>query len=204
MCARTSHARVVPVSEQRVSLPEEAGERPPAGGRTLSTRAIIWFQGNENDANENGTWVYAHDGGDPRFVLKDLLDAHERARTSRPSKVHFGSSYDDSWKIGRPGYSASYLCGVDPPNFQMDTYWLTSGGQFYGDIEWLYVVTSEVVDGKLTWLVEVRVPKPSFWDDPILANTRVRHRRRPIRDYAEKIVSKAVGRSGSRAIVSGS
>ena len=97
------------------------------------------------------------------------------------------------------------LCGVDPPNFQVDTHWLTSGGQFYGDIEFLYLVTAEVVDGKLTWLVEVRVPKPSFWDNPILANTRVRHRKRPIGAFAGKSrESKKVGRSGSPAIVSGS
>ena len=107
-----------------------------------------------------------HDGGDPRFVLKDLLEAHDRARAPRPSKVHPGSSYDDSWKIGRPGYTASMLCGVDPPNFQVDTHWLTSGGQFYGDIEFLYLVTAEVVDGKLTWLVEVRVPKAELLGQP--------------------------------------
>ena len=167
----------------------------------MSTRAIIWFQPNENDANEHGTWVYSHDGGDPHFVLKDLLQAHDRARTPRPSKVHPGSFFDDSWKIGRPGYSAAMLCGVDPPNFQVDTHWLTSGGQFYGDIEFLYLVTSEDVDGKLTWLVEVRVPKVAFWDNPVLSNTRVRHRNRPIGDYAGKTVSKKVGRRGSPAIL---
>ncbi len=165
---------------------------------------MIWFQGNENDANEHGTWVYSHDGGDPRFVLNDLLEAHDRARAPRPSKVHPGSSYDDSWKIGRPGYSASMLCGVDPPNFQMDTHWLTSGGQFYGDIEFLYLVTAEVREGAWTWIVEVRVPKPSFWDNPILINTRVRHRRRPIGAFADKTGSKKVGRRDSPATVSGS
>ena len=96
------------------------------------------------------------------------------------------------------------LCGVDPPNFQVDTHWLTSGGQFYGDIEFLYLVTSEVVDGAWTWLVEIRVRKVAFWDRPILASTRVRHRKRPIGEYSNKAGSKAVGRSGSRAIVSGS
>ena len=64
-------------------------------------------------------------------------------------------------------------------------------------------MTAEVVDGKLTWLVEVRVPKSSFWDDPVLSNTRVRHRRRPIGAFAKKAGFKAVGRSGSPAIVSG-
>jgi hypothetical protein len=147
---------------------------------TVSTRAIIWFRANENDANEHGTWVYSHDGGDPRFVVKDLLEAHDRARTPRQSKVWPESFYDDSWKIGRPGYSASMLCGVDPPNFQVDTYWLTSNGQFYADIEWLYLVSAEVVDGTTTWLVEVRVPKVEFWDQPILKNTRVHHRKQPI------------------------
>ncbi len=170
----------------------------------MSTRAIIWFEPNESDANEHGTWVYSHDGGDPRFVLKDLLEAHDRARAPRPSKVHPGSAYDDSWKIGRPGYSASMLCGVDPPNFQVDTHWLTSGGQFYGDIEFLYLVSAEVVDGDRTWLVEVRVPKVAFWDDPVLANTRVRHRRRPIGAFASKSASKKVGRGSSPVIVSGS
>jgi hypothetical protein len=150
--------------------------------KTLSTRAIIWFKNNDDypDGNEQGTWVYSHDGGDPSFVLKDLLEAHERARTPRQSKVWPDSFYDDSWKIGRPGYSASMLCGVDPPNFQVDTHFLTSGGQFYGDIEWLYLVTSEIVEKTWTWSVEVRIPKPSFWDRPTLANTRVKHRRRPI------------------------
>jgi hypothetical protein len=167
----------------------------------LSTRAIIWFKATENDANESGTWIYSHDGGDPRFVLKDLLEAHDRARAPRRSKVWPESSYDDSWKIGRPGYAASILCGVDPPNFQVDTYWLTSGGQFYADIEWLYLVTAEVLDGGWTWLVEVRVPKPSFCDQPILANTRVRHRRRPIAAFVERTGSKAVGRRDKAAVI---
>lgn len=157
----------------------------------MSTRAIIWFRPTESDANEHGTWVYSHDGGDPRFVLKDLLEAHDRATTPRRSKVWLESYYDDSWKVGRPGYAASMLCGVDPPNFQVDTYWLTSGGQFYGDIEWLYLVTAGVVDGKPTWLVEVRVPRPSFWGDPVLGNTRVRHRKQTIqrlaRQYGHKV-----------------
>jgi hypothetical protein len=47
----------------------------------MSTRAIIWFKATESDANEHGTFIYAHDGGEPRFVLKDLLEAHNRART---------------------------------------------------------------------------------------------------------------------------
>jgi hypothetical protein len=163
---------------------------------TLSTRAVIWFKSNDDysDGNEHGTWVYSHDGGDPRFVLKDLKEAHDRARTPRQSKLWPESFYDDSWKIGRPGYSASMLCGVDPPNFQVDTYWLTSGGQFYGDIEWLYLVSAEVVENKWTWCVEVRVPKPSFWNQPTLANTRVRHRKQPIeklvRDLGKKTTSR--------------
>ena len=150
----------------------------------MGCRAIIWFQGNESDGNEHGTFVFAHDGGDPRFVLKDLKEAHDRARTLRPSKLWPDSFYDDSWKIGRPGYSASMLCGVDPPNFQVDTNWITSNGRFYGDLDWLYVVTAEVVDRQWTWNVEVRVPRPGFWDEPTLANTRVRHRRQPIEKLA--------------------
>jgi hypothetical protein len=84
----------------------------------------------------------------------------------------------------------------------VDTYWLTSGGQFYGDIEWLYVVTAEVVDGRLTWLVEVRVPKPSFDDRPILANTRVKHRRRPIRTLVGDLERKATRRKDGPLAVS--
>jgi hypothetical protein len=160
----------------------------------MSTRAIIWFKATESDANEFGTWVYSHDGGEPRFVLKDLLEAHDRATTPRQSKVWPESFYDDSWKIGRPGYSASMLCGVDPPNFQVDTYWLTSNGDFYGDIEWLYLVTAEVVDGKLTWVIEIRVPKPSFDDRPILSNTRVKHRKRPIEALVGHLEEKATMR----------
>jgi hypothetical protein len=81
--------------------------------------------------------------------------------------------------------------GVDPPNFQVDTHWLTSGGQFYADIEWLYVVTAGVVEGQLAWLVEVRVPKPSFDESPILANTRVKHRKRPIEALIGDLEKKA-------------
>lgn len=86
----------------------------------------------------------------------------------------------------------------------MDTYWLTSGGQFYGDIEFFYLVTAEDVDGKLTWLVEVRVPKVAFWDNPVLSNTRVRHRKRPIGAFSGNTGTKKVGRRGSPVIVSGS
>jgi hypothetical protein len=165
----------------------------------MSTRAIIWFKATESDANEHGTWVYSHADGDPPFILKDLLEAYNRATTPRQSKVFSGSFYDDSWKIGRPGYSASMLCGVDPPNFQVDTYWLTSGGQFYGDLEWIYLVNAEVVGGTLTWMVEIRVPKPSFDVSPILSNTRVKHRRRPIRvlvgDLEQKTTRRKTGPS---------
>ena len=65
------------------------------------------------------------------------------------------------------------------------------GGQFYGDIEWLYLVTAEVVDNHWTWFVEVRIPKTPFWDQPVLANTRVRHRKQTIqrlaRQYRDKV-----------------
>ena len=84
----------------------------------------------------------------------------------------------------------------------MDTHWLTSGGQFYGDIEFLYLVTAGVEEGAWTWLVEVRVPKPGFWDNAILSNTRVRHRRRPIAAFAGKTGARKVGRRGSPVIVS--
>jgi hypothetical protein len=160
----------------------------------MSTRGIIWFKATESDANEHGTFVYSHADGDPPFVLKDLLEAYKRATTPRQSKVWPQSYYDDSWKIGRPGYSASFLCGVDPPNFQVDTYWLTSNGQFYGDIEWLYVVSAEVVGGKLTWVVEIRVPKPSFDDRPILANTRIKHRKQPIEALVRDLEKKTTRR----------
>lgn len=152
----------------------------------MSTRAIIWFQNNASDANEHGTFVYAHDGGDPRFVLQDLKEAHDRARTPRPSKVHPNSYYDDSWKLGRAGYSASMLCGVDPPNYQVDTHWLLSGGQFYADVEYVYIVTAEVVDRQWTWFVEVRVPGVEFSYHPVLENTRVLHRRQPVEKLARR------------------
>jgi hypothetical protein len=168
---------------------------------SMGCRAMIWFQGNESDGNEHGTFVFAHDGGDPRFVLKDLKEAHDRARTPRPSKIWPDSSYDDSWKIGRPGYSASMLCGVDPPNFQVDTYWLTSGGRFYGDLEWLYVVTAEVVERQWTWNVEVRRPTIGFWAEPTLANTRVRHRRQSIEKLANRYPDRTPSRR--RAVVAG-
>lgn len=156
----------------------------------MGCRGVIWFRGNDSDGNEQGTCVFAHDGGDPRFVARDLKEALDRANTPRESKIFPGSFYDDSWKAGRPGYSASLLCGVDPPNFQVDTYWLTSGGRFYADLEWLYLVAAEVVDGKWDWLVEVRQPDPSFWGEPTLANTRVRHRRNTVEALASKYLPK--------------
>jgi hypothetical protein len=146
----------------------------------MGARAIIWFQGNGSDGNEHGTFLYTHDGGDPRFVLRDLKEAHDRARTPRPSKVFPDTAYDDSWKIGRPSYAASALCGVDPPSFGVDTYWLTSGGRFYADLEWIYLVTADIVDRQWTWFVEVRVSTEPYDKEPTLANTRVRHRRQRI------------------------
>jgi hypothetical protein len=59
----------------------------------MSTRAIVWFKATENDANEHGTWVFSHDGGEPRFVLKELLEAYNRATTLRQSKVWPESFY---------------------------------------------------------------------------------------------------------------
>jgi hypothetical protein len=117
----------------------------------MGCRAIIWFRGNGSDGNKHGTFVYAHDGGDPASVLRDLKESHDRARTPRPSTIFPDSFYDDSWKLGRPGYCASLLCGVDAPNFQVDTYWIISGGRFYSDLEYIYVVTGEVVDRRWTW-----------------------------------------------------
>lgn len=167
----------------------------------MGDRAVIWFRGNGNDGNEHGTFIYSHDGGSPRFVLKDLKEAHDRARAPRQNKVFADSFYDDSWKLGRPGYCASLLCGVDPPNFGVDTYWLTSGGQFYGDLEHIYLVTSGVLDGKLTWLVEVRVPRIDYDVKPTLANTRVLHRRQPIEKLVNRYFEKP--RSRRRAVATG-
>jgi hypothetical protein len=42
--------------------------------------------------------------------------------------------------------------------------------------------------------VEVRVPKPSFWDEPTLANTRVRHRKQTIERLIEKLGPKSPSR----------
>jgi hypothetical protein len=165
----------------------------------MGDRAVIWFRGNGSDGNEHGTFIYSHDGGNPRFVLKDLKEAHDRARTPRQSKVFADSFFDDSWKLGRPGYCASLLCGVDPPNFGVDTYWLTSGGQFYGDLEHIYLVTSGVLDGKLTWFVEVRVPRIDYDVKPTLANTRVLHRKQPI----EKLVYRYLEKPTSRSVACG-
>ena len=63
------------------------------------------------------------------------------------------------------------------------------------------LVTAEVVDGKLTWLVEVRVPKPSFDDRPILSNTRVRHRRRPIEALVGDLEKKTTRRKTEQSSV---
>ena len=61
---------------------------------------------------------------------------------------------------------------------------------------------AEFVERHWTWNVEVRIPTVGFWDEPTLANTRVRHRKQTI----EKLASRYPDRTSSRrraAVVGG-
>jgi hypothetical protein len=51
----------------------------------MSVRGLIWFPGNGQDANEKGTFVFAHGGGDPEGIVPKLLQAQDLGRTPMKS-----------------------------------------------------------------------------------------------------------------------
>ena len=77
---------------------------------------------------EGMTWnhavtLYHHWDGYPTNILKLL----QQARKSVPDK--------DAWQAGRAGKAASYVCAVEPGEFEPE-----EGHEKHGDIEWYYVV----------------------------------------------------------------
>lgn len=147
----------------------------------MSVRAMVWFVGNGQDANERGTYVFAHGGGDPEWIVPPLLQAHDLGREPRRGFVWPDREYDESWKMGRAGYAASLICSTDPMGLQVDTYPLLDEGRLYGDLDYLYVVRPVIGDDRrYSWHVEIRVPRRVFWENPTAENTRVLARSQPI------------------------
>lgn len=165
----------------------------------MSVRAMIWFPGNGQDANERGTFVFAHGGGDPEWIVPLLLRAHDLGRTPVKSVTWPDREYDDSWKMARAGYAASLFCSTDPKGLQVDTYPLVDEGRLYGDLDYLYVVRPAIGnDRKYTWDVEVRVPTAAFLGEPIPENTRILARSQPVAKLARYYATKAKRRRAAR------
>lgn len=165
----------------------------------MSVRAMVWFPGNGQDANERGTYVFAHGGGDPEQIVPRLLQAHDLGRTPVRSVAWADREYDESWKMGRAGYAASLFCSTDPRGLQVDTYPLLDGGRLYGDLDYLFVVRPVVgEDRRYTWHVEVRVPTRAFLDEPTPGNTRVLSRSQPVAKLARYYRRKAERRRPAR------
>ena len=159
----------------------------------MSVRAMVWFPGNGQDANEKGTYVFAHGGGDPEWIVPMLLRRPTTWAVRRCKSVAWPDrEYDESWKMGRAGYAASLFCSTDPKGLQVDTYPLLDGGRLYGDLDYLYVVRPVVGDDRrYTWHVEVRVPTRAFLDEPTPENTRVLARSQPVAKLARYYARKA-------------
>jgi hypothetical protein len=166
----------------------------------MSVRALIWFVGNDQDANEKGTYVFAHGGGDPQWIVPKLLQAHDLGRTPMKSVAWPDREYDESWKMGRAGYAASLFCASDPKGLQVDTYPILNEGRLYGDLDYFFVVRSVVGDDhRYTWHVEIRVPKQAFLEQPIPENTRVLARSQLVTKLARYYCRKASRRQKGAA-----
>ncbi len=164
----------------------------------MSVRAMVWFVGNNQDANEKGTYVFAHGGGDPEWIVPMLLDAHDLGRTPMKGVAFPNQEYDESWKMGRAGYAASLFCSSDPKGLQVDTHPLLDHGRLYADLDYFYVVRPFVGDDRrYTWHVEVRVPTQAFLDEPIAEHTRVLARSQPVTKLARYYTRKAERRRAS-------
>jgi hypothetical protein len=61
----------------------------------MSVRALVWFPGNGQDANERGTYVFAHGGGAPDGIVPKLLHAHDLGRTPVRSVAWPEQEYDE-------------------------------------------------------------------------------------------------------------
>ncbi|QDV35591.1 hypothetical protein [Tautonia plasticadhaerens] len=158
----------------------------------MSVRAMVWFPGNGQDANERGTYVFAHGGGDPHWIVPLLLRANDLGRTPVKGVAWPEKEYDESWKMGRAGYAASLFCSTEPKGLQVDTYPLLDEGRLYGDLDYLYVVRPVVGDDRrYTWHVEVRVPTRAYLDEPTPENTRVLARSQPVAKLARYYTRKA-------------
>ena len=103
----------------------------------MSTRCQVRVQ----DEHEAIT-LYHHCDGYPDNMLPLIASAHEK--------------YNTSFRSGRAGHSASFLCAADPEGFEVE-----EGHELHGDIEWYYRVAVLETPDRQRGLWNVTVYRPS-------------------------------------------
>ena len=126
----------------------------------MSTRCQVKVVG-DNDLDN--VMLYHHCDGYPSNMLPLIYRAYKygiKPKALSPG----GEKYDMSWMARRAGHCASFLCHMDPTEFEPE-----SGFDLHGDIEYYYVL---YVSGNLSeWRLKIFVPKNGvFWDDPCFKN----------------------------------
>jgi len=93
----------------------------------MSTRCQVKVNGLDESVT-----LYHHCDGYPENMIPLIKQAFD-----------FGNK---SWKLTRAGKVASYLCYVDPGQFEPE-----EGHELHGDIEYYYIIHVGADDGKPSW-----------------------------------------------------
>ena len=138
----------------------------------MSTRAQLIVIQEHNNCEDDKIMMYHHHDGYPSWMLVEFLKAYNKAITQK---------YDHLKSFAyRCGKAASYLCSIDPAEFEPE-----SGFNFHGDIEWFYkiFVNCQNKVGEREWQIEIYTTDNSFWDNPCEENLKLFHKRSSLSSF---------------------
>lgn len=133
--------------------------------------------------------LYHHFDGYPENILGLMRIAYTRFVVMRTKAA--GAEADRAWEGGRAGKAASFLCSVDPGQFEPE-----EGHERHGDIEYWYTLTVQnhqqgSIGEMPTWSVEIeyiyRKKKLTYQVEPL---TKEQLDRVGSNGYDESIVPK--------------
>jgi len=127
----------------------------------IQTPSRQLWQGDNRSNDEYSAMLYHHCDGYPEYMYPTIEKAF---------KLQFKKDTYSQWQFGRPGKVASYLCSVDPSQFETER-----SLDLHGDIEFLYII-QPVSNGKIyTWHLSVYVPTKAFYENSIPENMKLFH-----------------------------
>lgn len=96
----------------------------------MSTRCQVQLVEGEGKNSWEKVTLYHHCDGYPSHMIPTFQKAFEMISTP---KEGIGGPYSHQWHAGRAGKSASYLCAIEPGQYEPE-----AGHDLHGDIEWYY------------------------------------------------------------------